>query len=213
MNQVSSSDKFPKTARGKKTREKLLQAAEIEFGERGYHEAAISGITQRAGVALGTFYVYFDSKEEIFRALVSYMGHLTRAWIARRVAEAPDRLTAERLGLEAFIEFVRQHRDLYRIVSEAEFVANDAFRDYYRVFAEAYRENLERAARRGDIRAGDYEVWAWTLIGMNVFLGMRFAVWDDSRTSGEIAAAVADLLGRGLTPGVNPDPPAEVESG
>ncbi len=198
MNQVSNSDKIPKTARGKRTREKLLQAAEIEFGERGFHDAAISGITARAGVALGTFYVYFDSKQEIFRALVSYMGHLTRAWIAQRVAAAPDRLSAERLGLEAFIEFVRKHRNLYKIVSEAEFVAEDAFRSYYRVFADAYRENLEQAAGHGDIRSGDFEVWAWTLIGMNVFLGMRYAVWDESRSAAEIGAAVADLIGRGL---------------
>lgn len=198
MNQVSGSNKIPKTERGKRTREKLLQAAEVEFGERGFHDAAISGITRRAGVALGTFYVYFDSKEEIFRALVAYMGHLTRAWIAQRVAEAPDRLTAERLGLEAFIEFARKHRNLYKIVSEAEFVAEDAFRDYYRVFHQAYRENLEQAAERGDVRQGDFDVWAWTLIGMNVFLGMRYAVWDDSHSAAEIGAAVADLIGNGL---------------
>ena len=78
MNQVSSSHKAPKTARGKRTRNKLLEAAEIEFGEKGFHEAGISGITYRAGVALGTVYTYFESKEEIFRALVRYMSSLTR---------------------------------------------------------------------------------------------------------------------------------------
>ncbi len=202
MNQYSTfnSNKIPKTRRGRETREKLLQAAEKEFGERGFHDAAISGITQRAGVALGTFYVYFDSKEEIFRALVSYMGQLTRKWIAERVAESPDRLTAERRGVQAFIEFVRGHSNLYQIVSEAQFVAEDAFRDYYSVFAEAYRQNLERAGADKDIREGDYEVWAWALIGMNVFLGMRFAAWDDSRSSEEVAAAVADLISSGMLP-------------
>jgi AcrR family transcriptional regulator len=45
MNRVSILDKTPKTARGKRTREKLLRAAEIEFGEKGFHEAAVSGIT------------------------------------------------------------------------------------------------------------------------------------------------------------------------
>ena len=112
MNQDSSLGRKPKTARGRRTREKLLEAAEIEFGEKGFHEAAISGITQRAGVALGTFYVYFESKEEVFRALVSYMGHLTRTSIAEKVADAPDRLSAERQGIEEFIEFVRRHRNL-----------------------------------------------------------------------------------------------------
>lgn len=204
MNHDSTFKKIPKTERGRETREKLLQAAEKEFGERGYHEAAISGITQRAGVALGTFYVYFDSKEEIFRGLVSHMGHLTRQWISERIGESPDRMTAEQRGVKAFMDFVRQHSDLYQIVSEAQFVAEDAFREYYSVFAEAYRENLAQAGASGQIREADYEVWAWALIGMNVFLGMRFAAWDDSRSSEDTAAAVADLISRGMLP-----PPAK----
>ena len=202
MNQVSSSTKKqPKTARGNKTREKLLDAAEKEFGEKGFHDAAISGITQRAGVALGTFYVYFDSKEEVFRDLVSHMGHLTRSWIAQRVAGATDRLTAEREGIMAFIEFVRQHKNLYRVVSEAQFVANDAFHDYYSVFADAYQENLSAAAARAEIRKGDYEIWSWAMIGMAVFLGMRFADWDESRPAEEIAGAAWDLLANGIRAG------------
>lgn len=201
MNQYSTSGRIPKTKRGRETRDKLLEAAENEFGERGFHEAAISGITQRAGVALGTFYVYFDSKEEIFRALVSHMGHLTRQWIAERIAESPDRLTAERRGIQAFFEFVRRHGNLYQIISEAQFVAEDAYREYYTTFADAYRQNLERAADDKDIREGDYEVWAWALIGMSVFLGMRFAAWDDSRSSEEMAATVADLISTGMLPG------------
>ena len=199
MNQDSSS-KAPKTARGKKTREKLLQAAEVEFGERGFHDAAISGITQRAGVALGTFYVYFNSKEEVFRDLVSYMGHLTRAWVAERVAEAPNRLAAEQQGLEAFFEFVRQHKNLYNIVCEAQFVAEDAFRDYYNVFARAYADNLQQAVDKGEIRDGDCEIWAWALIGLNVFVGMRYAVWDDKRSAAEVTQAVGELITRGLAP-------------
>ncbi len=199
MNQYSTSGKIPKTRRGRETREKLLQAAEIEFGERGFHEAAISGITQRAGVALGTFYVYFDSKEEIFRALVYYMGQLTRGWISERVAKSPNRLAAEREGLMAFIEFVRGHRNLYRIISEAQFVAEDAYREYYTTFAESYRENLLHAAEAGDIREADYDIWSWALIGMNVFIGMRFAAWDDERPSEEIAASIADLIGSGMS--------------
>lgn len=198
MNQVSSSDKTPKTARGKKTREKLLRAAEIEFGEKGFHEAAVSGITYRAGVALGSFYTYFESKEEIFKALVTFMSLRTRAWIAERVADAPDRLTAERRGLEAYIEFARQHKGIYRIISEAEFVANDAFREHYTSFAGAYKENLRKAGESGDIREGDYETWSWAIMGMAVTLGMRFAEWDDSVATSRIAETVADLIANGI---------------
>ena len=52
-------DATPKTARGRRTRQNILDAAEKEFGERGFHEAAINRITESAGVAMGTFYVHF----------------------------------------------------------------------------------------------------------------------------------------------------------
>ncbi|HET6564256.1 MAG TPA: TetR/AcrR family transcriptional regulator [Xanthomonadales bacterium] len=198
MNQHSTSDKTPKTDRGKKTREKLLAAAEAEFGERGFHAVAISDITRKAGVALGTFYVYFESKEEIFRALVSYMGRRVRSWVAERIADAPDRLAAEREGVKAYLEFVREHKGLYRIISESEFVANDAFMDHYTVFAKAYQEALAAAAGRGEIREGDYEVWAWAIMGMDVFLGMRYSEWDEGSKPGKVADDVADLLTHGL---------------
>ena len=51
---------------------------------------------------------------------------------------------------------------------------------------------------RGDIRDGDYEVWSWALIGMTVFLGMRFADWDEERPAADIAAAASELVSRGM---------------
>ncbi|HEY5763575.1 MAG TPA: TetR/AcrR family transcriptional regulator [Rhodocyclaceae bacterium] len=196
---MSSYGRRPKTDRGRKTRNRLLEAAEIEFGEKGFHEAAISGITQRAGVALGTFYTYFESKQEIFTALVSFMSERTRQWVAERVAGATDRLAAERLGLAAYIEFVRQHKGIYRIMSEAEFIANDAFRAHYEGFARSYCANLDKAGERGEIRRGDYEVWSWAIIGINVFLGMRFAEWDEGEAPLRIAGSVLDLIGNGMS--------------
>lgn len=198
MNQVSSSDNTPKTKRGRKTRNKLLEAAEVEFGEKGFHVAGISGITYRAGVALGTFYTYFESKEEIFRALVRYMSRRTREWIAERVEDAPDRLAAERAGIEAFIEFARQHKSIYRIITEAEFVAPEEYREHYTGFGAAYQANLKEAARKGEIRDGDFETWSWSIMGSIVFLGMRYAEWDDQRPAAEIAEVIVDMLANGI---------------
>lgn len=205
MNQLSSfvqslPDDQPKTARGRRTWQKLLDAAEKEFGEKGFHDAAITRITEAAGVAMGTFYVHFPSKEAIFRALVDHMGYLTRSFIGERVADAPNRLAAERRGIEAFIEFVRTHRDLYRIVNEAQFVAPDAYRAYYEGFAVAYRRRLALAAERGEIRAGDDEQRAWALIGASVFLGQRFGVWDDATPASAIADGAGDFFENGLKP-------------
>ena len=50
----------PKTKRGRETLNRIVSAAAQEFYEKGYHSASINDITRRAGVASGTFYVYFD---------------------------------------------------------------------------------------------------------------------------------------------------------
>jgi hypothetical protein len=107
-------------------------------------------------------------------------------------------LDDDRGHLEAFLEFVREHKGLYRIISEAEFVANDAFVEHYREFARAYRENLEKAGKRGDIRSGDHETWSWAIMGMAVFLGLRFAEWDDSEPPARISDIIGDLIANGI---------------
>ena len=70
--------KVPRTERGRRTLRKLLDAAAEEFGEKGFHESSVVSITQRAGVALGSFYTYFDSKDALFRALVADMSEKVR---------------------------------------------------------------------------------------------------------------------------------------
>ena len=193
-----ASDKTPRTERGRKTLRRVLEAAAAEFGERGYHDAAITGITQRAGVALGTFYTYFESKEEVFRALVRDMSQAARQHVAEAVRHAPDRLAAERLGLEAFIGFVRQHRELYRIIEEAQFVAEDVYREHYLTFAEGYSRNLAGARARGEISEGPDEPRAWALIGMSVFLGMRYGIWEEDLSPEEVADVAIGLVSEGL---------------
>ena len=53
--EAAKDDKTPRTPRGERTRRALLSAAAEEFGEKGFHDGSISGITRRAGCALGSF--------------------------------------------------------------------------------------------------------------------------------------------------------------
>jgi AcrR family transcriptional regulator len=177
-----------------------LDAAGEEFGAAGYHDTAISHITRRAGVGLGTFYVYFKSKEEVFRALVADMGARTRHALSESVKDAPNRIEAERLGIRAYLQFVRTHKSLYRVVMEAQFVAPEAYREYYRAFSEGYRQQLSRAAARGEISKGDAEARVWALMGASTFLGLRYGIWQDDADIEAIADAASDLMINGLAP-------------
>ena len=193
-------DKAPRTERGRRTRRALLDAAAGEFGEHGFHAASISQITRRAGVALGSFYTYYESKDAIFRALVSDMSERVRDHVAPAIRAADDGIAGERAGLESFLGFVRGHKEIYRIIDEAEFVDAVSFRGHYASTAERIVHRLREAAARGEVRDDVEEVHAWAVMGMNVFLGLRFGVWDEDREPSEVADVVADFLRRGLAP-------------
>lgn len=193
-----SADKAPKTARGRRTLRQLLDAAAEEFGEKGFHEASISQITQRAGVAIGSFYTYFDSKEEVFTALVRDLSAQVRDYVAPRISSQANQLDAEREGQQAFLEFARTHKEIYRIIDEAEFVDPATYREHYTSTAKRIAARLDAAQARGEISAGSSEIRAWALMGMNVFLGLRFGVWGDDYTPEEVARAGGDLIARGM---------------
>jgi AcrR family transcriptional regulator len=61
----------PRSTKGERTRARLLTAAKEVFEEDGFLEARISDIAERAGLSHGSFYTYFDSKEQIFREVAS----------------------------------------------------------------------------------------------------------------------------------------------
>lgn len=201
LSSPASDGKAPRTARGERTLRKILDAALEEFGERGFSEASIVGITRRAKVALGTFYTYFDSKEALFQALVQDMSARVRDHVAPAVKNATDGLDAERRALAAFLQFAADHKQVYRIIDEAEVVDPEGFRTHYETTAARIRARFADAAERGELRlegspiAGD--VVAWAVMGANVFLGLRFAVWG-SADPDEVAAVFNRLLRSGI---------------
>ena len=190
--------KAPRTARGERTLRALLDAAALEFGEKGFHDGSISGITGRAGVALGTFYTYFDSKDSIFRALVTDMSARVKDHVAPAMADAPDPISAERAALSAFLHFARDHKEIYRIIDESEFVDPASFRSHYEVTADRITQRLHAAAQSGAMRADAGEIHAWAIMGMNVFLGLRYGVWEDAADLDAVSAIANDFVARGL---------------
>lgn len=194
----ASAGKEPRTERGRKTLRKLLDAAAIEFGEKGFHDASITGITSRAGTALGTFYTYFDSKDEIFRELVKDMSARVKVNVGRALDTNAPALETERQALAAFLDFARDHKEIYRIIDEAEFVDPDSYRRHYESTAARILERLQAGVEAGEFRSDLGEPHAWAIMGMNVFLGMRYALWSDDLSIEEVAGASYSILRDGI---------------
>lgn len=190
---------MPVTARGQETRARLLGAAEKVFGEGSYFRVSIADITREAGVGNGTFYLYFPSKEAIFRELVEQRGHELRMATHLAAEGSADRVQAERAGFAAFFDFISRHRDLYRVVRQAEFVDLDLFKEYYQVLAEGYRAGLDAAMRRGEVAGVDPEVLAYCLMGIGDFLGMRWVIWPSEPIPADVYEAAMQFIQFGLT--------------
>ncbi|MFD1827139.1 MULTISPECIES: TetR/AcrR family transcriptional regulator [Mumia] len=204
---VSSAQGKPLGKRGEATRARLLVAAEDVFAELGYHEASIVKITERASIGLGTFYLYFESKQAIFEALVVDLNRRVRRSMAEAMEGAQNRLEAERAGFAGFFQFTAQHPALYRVVREAEFVSPEMLRLHYTRIVEGYRAGLAKAQAAGEISDIDPEVAAWALMGMGELLGMRYLLWErnadgkpPSHVPDHVLTEMMRLVNDGLAP-------------
>jgi AcrR family transcriptional regulator len=185
---------------GEATRQALLNAAERLFGQAGFHPTSVSGITYVAGVAQGTFYLYFPSKVAVFVELAREISRQLRVEERTALAGLVDRRDIERAGFRAFFEFIAAHRGAYRIIREAELVDPETARWYYEHLGKGYVRGLEGGVERGEIRPLALEPLAYALLGA----GHSVALWgqsngDEAVPSEASITALLDILERGLS--------------
>ena len=189
-----------RASKSEQTRLRILDAAERNFGAKGFHGASIVDITRDAGVALGTFYLYFPSKIEVFRHLL----RARRDELRRSARDSVEGLVEHRTIVEsafgAFFSWVADHASIYRVIREAEFVDPSLIDDLYWSPVKDQIDGLDRAMNAEWIDRDDPEVLAWCLAGMAEFTALRWIVWADAREiSGErfqtFVSAVLRMVG------------------
>ena len=183
---------------------RILEAAAQVVGEDGYADASISKITQVAGVAQGTFYNYFETRQQVFDALLPYMGKSMLDYI--RASVPPDLTGGERevARLRAFFTYLNEHPVFYRILYEAEIFAPRAHQEHFRMLVEGYRRSLRRAVMRGEIvdyNDEELEAIVYMLLSIRAYLAMRYVRGeaDENRKVPEhVIDAYVKLVTRGL---------------
>jgi AcrR family transcriptional regulator len=197
----------PTTERGRQSRQRIVDAAEHVFGEKGYFPASISDITRAAGVAQGTFYLYFTSKREVFIEVLAGLAHLIRKVTREALGDGTGRLEGERRGFAAFFALVNERPHLYRIVRQAEFV-EDSLHVYYESIVPGYVARLRAAMERGQVRRLDAETLAYCLLGIGDLVGMRWPYWTGKPIPPEVFETVIEFIRHGMA--VESEPHKEV---
>lgn len=204
----------PKTKRGRDTLNRLLSAAAQVFYEKGYHSASINDITRLAGVASGTFYVYFDSKYDLYKFLLLQCSHMIRKHLSQAIRGCSTRREAERVGLREWLKFVQQNRYVYHVIWESLYIDKQLFTDYYVNFCKAYMRGLNRSKAAGEVRPEiDSEVLAYTLMGASNFLGLNWGLFKDDPTDlDEVVDSFMRILDGGIFAGSRESGGGEAES-
>lgn len=177
--------KKPKKSRAEKlaeNRRALLHAAAEVIGEVGYRDASIARITQRADLALGTFYLYFESQQDLFDQLLANLGGELREYLSNKVQGASDLLDVEERGFRGFFEFLQLNPSFFRILNEAEVAAPAGYEKHFSLLRERYIASLERSWRRGelpDYRLEELEVLVYILMAARSYLYLRYSKGPD----------------------------------
>ena len=183
--------------------ERLLWAAEELFGERSYWRTTVADICARAGIATGSFYAHYNSKAEIFIAVVRQINADLRLAIKTAIESAGEgQREHERASFRAFFSLLSQRPWIDRIVRESEFVAPAVFREYYEHLTRGYARGVRKAQLDREVDARyDPEVIAYMYTGIGNFVGMRWADWTaGGQVPDDVVDDILEVLRRGLPP-------------
>ncbi len=158
------------------TKLKLLQAAEQLFGSVGFKETKVGDITTVAEVALGTFYTYFKSKEEVLEELVKRTNNDFRHTLKEAIQPFQDRRDAEIAAYYVFLQYFKKHPHIYAVVREAEFFVPEAARYYYEKIKLSYLRPIQKAVELGQFREFTPEHLAIFLMGIGHYMGMDLLI-------------------------------------
>ncbi len=143
----------PVSARGARTRQSLVHAARTVFEREGYLDARITDITAEAGVAAGTFYTYFTSKEDIFAAVMAEVeDEMLHPRLIGAFADRDDPIAVIEAANRGYLEAYRRNAKLMGLMEQVAQI-DDRFRRLrrkrIRAFTERNAQALSRLQERG----------------------------------------------------------------
>jgi AcrR family transcriptional regulator len=198
----SSPGQLKRADRSRRRREQtardLLEAARRVLSTKGYHAAKVVDIAQSARASVGTFYLYYPTKEAIFLELVEDTVRKLRSELDARRADASEPAESARIGTESFFRFARENRELFRIVFGHGASFHDVVRRCQETFVRDVMENLRAGMATGAFRPGPPAIWARAFVGLSVEV-VSWWIEQEDVSIDEVTRAVTDLAFHGLT--------------
>jgi AcrR family transcriptional regulator len=186
-------------------RDEIMGAAKEVFARKGFHDTTIADVAKRAGLAYGSIYWYFDSKDELFHALMAVEEGALRSHIAAAVGAFQGSDGAPfRTAVQATFEFFEADKATVKLLFRDAYALGDRFEKHLGGIYERFIDDIESvivvAQQRGEVVAAPPRMVAYTLAALIGQLAHRRLSTDDGVTAAEVADFVVTLAFNGLRP-------------
>jgi AcrR family transcriptional regulator len=187
-------------------RESILAAAKQVFSQHGYAATTVADVARAADVSYGTIYWYFDSKEELFDALMDAGEESLRSHIlgALEAAGRADLEGALRTAVRATFEYFEGDREATRLLFRDSYAIGGRFERHLVGIYERFVDDLEGTIRTGQsdglLRPLPTRMVAFSLAALIGQLAYRRLTTDDGLSAADLADFVVSLVMEGLKP-------------
>jgi AcrR family transcriptional regulator len=197
-------------------RDEIMAAAKEVFARKGFHATTIADIAKQAGLAYGSIYWYFDSKDELFHALMAVEERALRVHVAAALAAqgasaeyamGEDPLRAFlKSSVQATFEFFEADKATVKLLFRDAYALGDRFEKHLGGIYERFIDDIETfvvaSQERGEVVAAPPRMVAYTLAALVGQLAHRRLSTDDDVTAAQVADFVVSLVLDGLRPRV-----------
>jgi TetR/AcrR family fatty acid metabolism transcriptional regulator len=184
------------------TRERILEAAEKLFAEKGFHETAMDEIVRASKVSKGGVYFHFPSKEELFFALLDKLADALQREVQREIARRRGAVAKIQGALEVVLRTLTSQRHLAQIILRQGHGLGPSFErkrlEIYSRFARLIKENLDEALAEGSIPPINTEITAYAWLGAINELVLRWVYTGQPDPLTQTLPTLQELFLRGI---------------
>lgn len=203
---MTTSPATPRKVRNEDARaarqDEILAAARAVFARQGFKGTTIADIAEEAGIALGTIYLYFKSKEDVFAALNNVLNQII-ANALTDVGPAGDLDEAVRTRINNVFAGCAENRDLLRLVvlnTDPDSAATRRMRSSDEQRFKPMADIIRSAMEQGAVRQGDPAIMTRLTVGAVSMCVYQAFVLDDGRRWEQFRDACADMVIAYFTP-------------
>jgi len=151
-----------------KTKKTIFESAIKVFSGSGYDGATMDGIAVNAGVAKGTLYYHFKSKEEIFKYIITEGMNIIIEQIEAATEKEEDSLVKLKALCRVQLSLVYENRDFFKVIMSqlwGQEIRHLQIREVVRVYINIIEKHLKGAMDQGVIKKAETSFMAYTFFG------------------------------------------------